>query len=115
MANRSIEERFSAKNCIISQIEGVISDLEHMTSGNFMHNRASARLLAKCALKKVEEVITEERDRCIKVAQEWNCSACGFSKYCEIDNDDVGHCIYKKNDKCMERVNIRRTIEGGDV
>lgn len=106
----TIEEKFSAKNCITSQIEGVISDLEHMTSGNFMHNRASARLLAKCALKEVEKVIAEqdsiarqeERERCIKAAQEWLCKSC-----CET-------CYSKHNiTACYKGKAIHKAIEEG--
>ena len=66
-----MENRFSAKNCIVSQLEGIVNDLEHMTSGNFMHNRASARLLAKCAIKEVDKVIEEERERCVGIVEQF--------------------------------------------
>lgn len=67
----TVEEKFNTKNCIVSQLESVISDLEHMTSGNFMHNRASAKLLANSALKEVDKVIVEQREIDIEKACEW--------------------------------------------
>lgn len=56
----------------------------------------------------------EERERCIKAAQDWCCSSdCVAKLTCKIDSDEVGHPAY--GGKCMDRVKIRKAIEeGGD-
>jgi len=45
---------------IYSGLDSIVSELEHMTSGNFMHHRMSCMLLAKQVRQAVERLGIKE-------------------------------------------------------
>lgn len=82
-----MEERFSPYNVLKSQLEGALNDIERMTSGNFMHHKASASMLIKSALKEVDKVVNAQREKDIKETCAW------MRNNLEDDFDDC-HDIY---------------------
>lgn len=68
-------------------INAVISNAEKLTSGNVSHNGAAIQTWANMALSSLDEALTEqdriaraeERERCIKAAQDVTCRMCESS------------------------------------
>ena len=47
---------YSVENEIFGHLEGIINDAEKMTSGNFMHHRASIKLSAKIIIDRLHSM-----------------------------------------------------------
>lgn len=57
----------------------------------------------------------EERERCIKAAQEVHCLLCPIHNRCElIENGTIGVDTWNRC-RCFDRVNIRKAMEGGEL
>ena len=57
----------------------------------------------------------EERERCIKAAQDYICGACPVHIDCTINGDDGEYQNHRGAVKCECREIIRKAMEGGEV
>ena len=90
---------YHVENEIFGHLEGIIDSVDRMTSGNFMHNRASIKLSAKIIIDRLHSMgIYEKNEDWYMDIEKHNCEICGSSKARYID-DPYDLEIYNKRNK----------------
>ena len=54
--------KYCIENEIFGHLEGIINNADRMTSGNFMHNRASIKLSAKIIIDRLHKLGIKEQE-----------------------------------------------------